>query len=144
MGCDIHLVLEKNDAELGWVGIDTFEGHHGRSEKDDWYCPVARDRNYRLFAALAGVRGEGPAPRGVPCDASSTTRLLVKQWGVDGHSHSWLPIKEAALAFNERRYPQGEKPIDPESYRDRWPASYWLGVEDDELDACRIVFWFDN
>jgi hypothetical protein len=142
MGCDIHLVLETYDDDLGWVGIDTFKGHQSNN-KDRWYSPIATDRNYKLFAALAGVRGDGPAPRGIPEDASTTTKLLVKNYGADGHSHSWLPIDEATLAFNERRYPEGETPIDPNGYRDSYPTSYWFGVESSEANY-RLIFWFDN
>lgn len=143
MGCDIHLVLETYDSDLGWVGIDTFKGHQTGNAKDEWYSPIATDRNYRLFAALAGVRGDGPSPRGIPEDASSTTKLLVKDWGCDAHSHSWLPISEAVAIFNKRRYPKGEVPVDPESYRDSYPSSYWFGVEGND-SIYRLIFWFDN
>lgn len=140
MGCDINLVLEERDPDFGWVGINTFAGTNG----NDYRSPIARERNYRLFAALAGVRGDGPEPRGIPDDASATTRLLVRQWGGDGHSHSWLPLAEATLEFNKRRYSEGEVSVDPESYRDKYPASYWFGVESDNVENYRLVFWFDN
>lgn len=139
MGCDIHLVLEFRDEAFGWTGIDTFASSHGSSHDS----PIARDRNYKLFAALCGVRGEGPEPRGIPNDASTTTRVLVKQWDSDGHSHSWLPLEQAAAEFNTRRY-EGQKPADPESYRDKYPASFWFGVSEDNLENYRLVFWFDN
>lgn len=143
MGCDIHLVLEKHDPELGWVGIDTFTGHESRYTKG-YSSPAARERNYKLFAALANVRGDGPLPKGVPDDASQTTRFLVKDWGSDGHSHSWLPLTEAAAQWNVQRYP-AEAPLDPNSYQAKFPAAYWFGVDDDEeLDSYRVVFWFDN
>lgn len=140
MGCDIHLVLEERDPDLGWVGVNTFAGTNG----NDYHSPIARDRNYRLFAALAGVRGEGPEPRGIPDSASSTTRLLVKQWGGDGHSHSWLPLAEAVPLFNKRWYEEGETAKDPKPYRDGYPSSYWFGVESDNIENYRLVFWFDN
>ncbi len=142
MGCDIHLVLEQYDTDLGWVGVDTFESHEGGHGKG-WCRPIVRERNYKLFAAIAGVRGEGPPPRGIPDDASATTRFLVKQWGEDGHSHSWLPLDDAAREWNAERYP-GEKRLDPNDYRARFPKSFWFGVDEDDATVFRVVFWFDN
>lgn len=65
-------------------------------------------RNYDLFAILADVRnGRGfagvltgagfdpiVAPRGVPDDASRFYRAQVARWDGDGHSHSWLTLRE--------------------------------------------------
>lgn len=141
MGCDIHLVLEKHDDELGWVGVDTFSGHESTLGKG-YNAPVARQRNYRLFAALAGVRGEGPEPRGLPEDISTTTLLLVKEWDSDGHSHSWLPLSDAAREWNVQRYP-AEKPIN--DFQAKFPASFWFGIDSEsEIEKYRLIFWFDN
>lgn len=146
MGCDIHLVLEKRDGEK-WVGIDTFNGHHRakwelKDENEyDYSSPVTRTRNYHRFAKLAGVRGYGPNPRGVPDDASDTTRLMVKRWGSDGHSHSWLPMTEAAAIF-------AATAGDMDEWAAKYPASYFFNVDtsDERTDAddYRIIFWFDN
>jgi len=71
------------------------------------------DRNYGLFAILADVRnGHGfagvrtgeptvpiSAPRGVPDDASDGYRDEVRQWGEDGHSHTWFTLAEL-LAYD--------------------------------------------
>lgn len=141
MGCDIHLVLEKHDEELGWIGIDAFRGH--RDRKGEYSSPHATDRHYRRFAALAGVRGGGPEPRGVPGDASALTRLFVRDWDSDGHSHSWLPVAEAAKIFSKRFYSE-EKPLDPKSYEAEYPADYWFDADDAQADKFRLVFWFDN
>lgn len=141
MGCDIHLVMEERDPDFGWVGIETFRGFY---DGTDWRGHPAQSRNYRLFAALAGVRGDGPEPRGIPETASAATRMMLKQWGADAHSASWLPLMDAVREFNARRYEEGEKAVDPKSYRDSFPASFWFGVDEDNLENYRLVFWFDN
>lgn len=140
MGCDIHLVLEKK-FDGKWVGIDTFVGHEQTCAKG-WAFPVARSRNYVRFAALAGVRGEGPAALGVPEDASDTARCTVAYWGEDGHSHSWLPLKEAAQVF------LATSQLKPDDYGFKYPASYFFSVDESDdrilMDDYRVVFWFDN
>lgn len=146
MGCDIHLVLEKRHGDK-WIGIDTFTGHHRakwtlKDDEYDWSSPVARSRNYERFAALAGVRGDGPEPRGVPADASCTTAYLVEAYGSDGHSHSWLPMKEAAEVWKRTQN-------NMDDHGAKYPESYFFGVDTSEgsshkSDDYRVVFWFDN
>lgn len=65
-------------------------------------------RNYNLFSILANVRngrgfagvktGEGfnpiSEPKGVPKDASTIYQEQVESWDCDGHSHSYLTLKE--------------------------------------------------
>lgn len=139
MGCDIHMVLEKNDEEFGWVGISNFENYDGFHEDR----PLVISRNYRRFAALAGVRGDGPKPKGIPGDVSPLTQLGLKEWKYDAHSHSWLPLSEAVPIFKKRFY-EAEKPIVTGSFEDEWPASYWFNVDDNEIEKYRLIFWFDN
>lgn len=138
MGCDIHLVLERKNDAGKWVGVDTFNSHasaYGESHS----VPVARSRNYERFAALAGVRGDGPEPRGLPSDASDTTRLLATDdWGADGHSHSHLPLGEAAKIFLQTEFKKPQRT----SLAMTDPAYHYFGV--DPADGYRIVFWFDN
>lgn len=140
MGCDIHIVLERKNAAFGWVGIDSFKGHETRS---GLALPLARSRDYRRFAALAGVRGDGPEPLGVPDDASPLSKMLINDWAEGGHSHSWLPAKEAAELFAARRWPN-ESPIDPESHEAKYPWGHYFGIEADDVENYRIIFWFDN
>lgn len=151
MGCDIHLVLEKRHGEK-WVGIDTFNGHHRPKwalkdgETYDYSSPVTRSRNYVRFAALAGVRGAGPEAKGVPHDASDLTKLTVEDWGSDGHSHSWLPLKEAAHIFLQTGFRPDEEVDD---FTKEYPESYFFNVDASEgsrnnIDDFRVVFWFDN
>lgn len=136
MGCDIHLVLEKKFGEK-WIGVDTFNGHETAYGKG-WASPTARSRNYTRFAALANVRGEGGLePKGIPSDASDTTQALSDEWGGDGHSHSWLPVDEAAAIFAKT-----ERELTDE-YAKKCPAAHFFGAEGD-LSVYRLVFWFDN
>lgn len=146
MGCDIHLVLERRHNDK-WVAVNTFKGHHvsamhRKEGQFDWSYPIATSRNYARFAALAGVRGDGPAPRGVPEDASETTKYLVDYWGSDGHSHSWMSLVDAMSVFVATE-PWHDSEGD-DYYGRKYPASFFFEVEDDKLDCYRIVFWFDN
>lgn len=56
-------------------------------------------RNYALFGLLAGVRNYTEfqpfaLPKGFPLDASLGIWKEVNRWGIDGHDHSWLTLKE--------------------------------------------------
>ncbi len=145
MGCDIHLVVERRDGDR-WVAVHTTNATHGidRDGELAWSCPAAVRRNYRRFAALAGVRGDGPEPRGIPHDASDYARMEIRRWGRDGHSHSWLPLAEALPIFVEtERWPDAGHGVE---YARRYPAYFFFDVNevDPDLGDHRIVFWFDN
>lgn len=127
MGCDIHGWVEEK-VRGKWIATNEFREH-------------ARERNYLRFAALAAVRGEGPAPRGLPSDVSDTAGYDSECWDSDGHSHSWLTLKEAIPIFLEVRYKEGETRSE---FALKYPASHFFDIEDDNLDNYRIVFWFDN
>ena len=144
MGCDIHMVVELRVGSK-WIGVNGMHHvtTHKRREDDLGFAiPIASTRNYQRFARLAGVRGDGPEPKGLPEDISDLTRLEVEGWDGDGHSHSWLPLKEAARIWLETdRY---DNEVDPESYEAKFPASHFFGVDDSRADDYRVVFWFDN
>jgi hypothetical protein len=86
------------------VGAE-FPSEYKEGEKTD---EPYEGRNYRLFGFLADVRnGSGfggidtgdavkpiAMPRGVPDDASPEYKEIVDEWDSDGHSHSWLTLKE--------------------------------------------------
>jgi len=124
VGCDIHGWVE---AKVGnkWVAV---------AELKD------RNRNYERFAALAGVRDYDETsierPEGVPKDVSDTAKFHIDRWGVDGHSHSYLPLKKAAEIFDET------------GTLDEFDALYdYFDIElreDESIDNYRLVFWFDN
>lgn len=123
MGCDIHALVERKIDDK-WVMVD-------RLKRESRY------RNYARFAALAGVRGNGPSPKGLPDDVSDSGMLHANEWGEDGHSHSYLPLKEAASIFLSTE-------TCPTQYETKCPCSAFFDVEDCDADAHRLVFWFDN
>lgn len=141
MGCDIHL-----HAEIKVCGV----WHH--------YSKPQITRHYILFERMAGVRGDVEnaiaAPRGVPDDATFTTRYDFDHYGSDAHSASWLGAEEISMLV---KYAEEMKKIlvrdwySPEleefgflfgnglEHVKRYPDSYPKGLED-----FRWVFWFDN
>lgn len=136
MGCDIHLVVEKQ-VDGKWIAFNTMNFSYSINGK--LHVPAARERNYKRFAAIAGVRGDGPKPKGLPEDISDTTKHLVDHWGPDGHSHTWLSLQEAVNIF--------EATEKEETY---WldtghPAGFYFYVyEDGDPGEYRLIIWFDN
>jgi hypothetical protein len=57
-------------------------------------------RNYHLFSTLAGVRDYSrqivpiSEPKGLPKDCCLFVKTENNKWDCDGHSHSWLTLKE--------------------------------------------------
>ena len=113
MGCDINLYVEykkelpiknSNKREEKWVSGDYFKFN---PFKDLWdgeenleRMELYGGRNYSLFATLAGVRDYTNSiipvsePKGIPNDCCDYIREEKKRWGCDGHTHSWLTLKE--------------------------------------------------
>lgn len=139
MGCDIHGVIEKRTDSGKWVTIRTLDGA-GRDQDGKWICPAATVRNYRRFAALAGVRGDGPDARGLPDDASETARWKFENEG--DHTPSWLPLVEAAQIYCVTDYRETDSR--EETYRQQFPCSFYFGEDADDVSDLRLVFWFDS
>ena len=148
MGCDIHLVLEERDDAGKWIGVNTFQSHANvyrkpNEEARSW--PVAAERNCQRFDRLANVfgcvlipvGGGGFEPRGIPENASETTRHLVAKDGVDGHHHSWLPVTEAVKIFEETEWWLPSDKFDRET-----PFFFFFNLDIEYVDSHRIVFWF--
>jgi hypothetical protein len=108
MGTDIHCFAERR-TERGWElcrGTET--GPDGEQYALSFYC--GEERNYALFAILAGVQrmtngGFEPVapPRGLPADS-----LTLKAEGLtDGgyyHNATWLTLRELLeFPWQERR-----------------------------------------
>ena len=87
--------------------------HHTIDEKYSendyiYYRQVsATGRNYRLFAALAGVRGDGPEPKGVPDDASEIVKIALGDKS-DYHSQSYYSLEEFTEIIQECGYSLSE------------------------------------
>ena len=102
-----------------------------------------RNRNYARFAKLANVRNYNGdidirEPFGIPSDVSDTVKYYIEKWGRNGHSHSYLSIKDAAEIFR-----QTEEKIN--KYQDEYPIDTYFNISDEEIiDNMRLVFWFDN
>ncbi len=173
MGADIHFTIEHRDPHdgLGWVGVFWSDAPHSPSsyntnflydqtrnaspekdyrELDRGVHPLGRlsRRDYDFFSRLAGVRGDGPEPNGVPPDASALTQRCVSRWEGDGHSHVHMSLREfvkrkiitdVTIADAAKSKLQGGDPI----------AEY-LGDcidDDDDItldDNTRVIAWFDN
>ena len=130
MGCDIHGTIEK---KVGgeWVMVNRLH-----------YSGDSTTRHYKRFAALAGVRGNGPSPKGIPGDVSASTKLYIDEWGLDGHSHTFYPIKEAADIYLNTVY-ENETRTD---YQKKHPVSAFFDIDaaGSDLDNYRCILWFDN
>lgn len=148
MGCDIHLVVERR-IKRGplpdqWVAVRTMLHGFATAEPRQPHGmnharPACVERNYDRFAALAGVRGDGPEARGMPEDASDTARLLFETCG--GHTPSWLPLADAARIFVETEF-YNLSDVDR-----KYPESHYFSIEpevDGPREDHRIVFWFDS
>ena len=170
VGTDIHFTIEHRDPHdgLGWVGVFWSDAPHSppsynhstyygpaisaeelRRRIDRGVHPFGRlsRREYKFFARLAGVRGDGPEPNGVPPDASAMTQRCVMRWEGDGHSHVHMTLREfvkrkiitdVTIADAAKSKLQGGDPI----------AEY-LGdcIDGDGItldDNTRVIAWFDN
>ena len=139
MGCDIHLCVE--------IKID-----------DQWhaYNHPSIERNYALFAKMAGVRNNGgiepiAAPRGFPADASFVCKLDYERRGCDVHSASYLGESEIGLLNEWMRQQEWGKELFSFSERFGWlygNSHYNLTKYKADyphwLQDVRFVFWFDN
>lgn len=130
MGCDIHLVIErrrKDDKE--WIGVFSSDDCPGDRP------PIAR-RDYDFFAAVAGVRGQGPNyPRNVPEDISDLAWQNYMRCPTDHHSASHMSAAEFCATYLK---------VNPTKGRTEFAAYDLLGVSDEEHAEYRVVFWFDN
>ena len=154
MGCDIHFYVEKK-INNKWQCIDNILPNIDFDENDehclDFYIEsIYTNRNYFLFGILAGVRSycEEPIsePKGLPDDVSDIIKELSNNYGVDGHSHSWLTLKEILdydwdsvekVCFEEYEYNY----INDFKHVIKKLISCSIDVS---LLDIRCVFWFDS
>lgn len=151
MGCDIHYTIEM---------LDDGEWRHMLDSDAIWLVSGGYDtcwralqaRDYGFFAALAGVRGDGPEPNGVPEDATPKTQDAIERWGDDGHSHGWLPLETFALRklqgsdLSAAAVGQlaGKSAFAELLKRAKVPNDYFAQHLQLEAPTMRVIFWFDN
>lgn len=164
MGCDIHFVVERK-IEDHWVGVYSTDYSPYLASDDDADrmvrrfddgsteyidpAPGCKSRNYKFFARIANVRGEGGIdPIGVPDDMSALASIAVRDWGEDGHSYSHMPLKDFVTHWAVAHWPDtvaGALITD----RDRLDrlvreiAGNWV-LDEEAAPLYRVVFWFDN
>ena len=132
MGADIHTMLEK-EINGEWVLVHV----------PHWNAPAER-RNYDRFAKLAGVRGDGPAPKGAPSDISKGTQYRLNKWGCDAHSVSYDTLIRFLDVCKET---ERDSTWDYSSYKTSDFCAHYLGIgfdKDECVDDFRVVYWFDN
>ena len=169
MGADIHMFVEKRMPSGNWVCVrDLNEVLHSEGMsilfKDREFSKTTfqafwelRGRNYELFAALAGVRGDGPEPRDIPEDVSEYVEYEYEGWGSDSHSASWYSADEFVQIYNSIGVEVDEEiPLNPyvttrmEHGAEMATAQFLFNKasvhvpEDGTVDDYRFVFWFDN
>lgn len=99
-------VRDTHNGKKVWRNCDNFRLNEyyeeGNEDGETKYKvqPIYHDRDYELFSVLAGVRKYNDKnvpislPRGLPRDASDVVKAESMNWGVDGHSHSYLSYAE--------------------------------------------------
>ncbi len=172
MGADIHLFIEFKQGDSPW---ETDKNHRMLLEDPEYSYLQDADaahRDYNVFAALAGVRGDGPDPVGLPNDVSEKIQKESDRWDSDGHSHSYDFLEEFELKIRSV-YPDAPKNVIPCAFvdRNRFILSRELGYDslidycknevtrfhlelaaesmllDQPINTevlCRLVYWFDN
>ena len=146
MGADIHMILELK-VDDKWVGLHNYphinteavQCENGEN-KPRYVFWKATNRNYELFSEIAGVRGEGPPPRGMPLDMSDLARMYIKSWDGDGHSHTWLSEEEAIRIWAPYVLKDGNW-VAPDR---RQKVGNFLGMNEVGENKHRLVIFFDN
>lgn len=166
MGADIHFIIEKRSSEGEWYGVYSSGGvvtcpAYQVTRRDVGgaairpLVPVVsalgrlKQRNYDFFAEIAGVRGAGPSPLGLPEGLSVMAREEIKRWGPDGHSHSWLYLRDFVMSAIRHNGDIGDAAL--KALNGKHPALEFLNapadgiqVDIEDLADFRVVFWFDN
>ena len=161
MGCDIHLYVEKRLKNGDWAFVRNLNegingeglrpwGEQGKAVGGFWRLS---GRNYNLFSRLAGVRGPGPAPKGLPNDVSEFLDEEHERYRSDAHSASWAPPLEFMEEYiaSMQAYDEGA-PLD-KYMQIRLAEGVERALEVFMRDMCsldtdgheyRFVYWFDN
>ena len=162
MGADIHIYAERKLKDGTWAMCKGYTGLSSEAFDNDadrkYNFFRVKSRHYGYFAALAGVRGFGPDPKGLPDDVSPLVREEAEHWGVDGHSHSWYSAEEFVPIFMDYKLTDKER---TDLVTRKLEAAYstditvsvlkkFLGLDlpykdgEEDPSVIRFVFWFDN
>lgn len=121
MGCDIHCFIEhQHPRDTYWT---VFSGE------------IRGSRDYNLFAALAGVRGAGPTPKGLPENLSWGAQDAWDEGKSDWHSPTWLTLRDLSDTLSRLPLPR-----DPE-YHAMLAA---MQCFENMGYRTRLICWFDN
>lgn len=152
MGADVHMILEEYDpVQDTWVGTNDYDVldfymYHTDSNKQgryDYSWPKVTSRNYAIFAKLAGVRGEGPEPKGPPQDSSTLTKMKLDQWGYDAHSVTWYYLEDMVRIVSPHYLKDDVFDDDREDLAYRLFTSRTIEARANPTHF-RVVVWFDN
>ncbi len=170
MGCDIHSFAEKRkDKKNNWeivkdhFSLDDFDKKWYKKEKGDYPFDM---RHYGMFGFFADVRNYSRCEviselKGFPSDTCNEIKEESGTWDLDGHSYSFLTLRELTEFNYEKRFwdrritrngngaalaEKGEGEM--VTYREFLGEWYFKHLEElkqlGKLDDVRIVFWFDN
>lgn len=152
MGCDIHIFPEYQVDGGAWQSHPDISIEVEGKGTPDEYTYISYDsgvyRDYELFAALAGVRGRGPAAKGIPTSISPLVAQVLEQWDCDAHSHSFMSLKAFQKILEKNNY----ETEDMEMFKSCERLTMELSQIDQILLDCskgseikwRVVFFFDN
>lgn len=158
MGADIHIMLERkiNGQWYMWHKLDGVPRRAlDREVKPTPYDHFYRitDRNYEFFAAIAGVRGPGPEPRGIPEDLSVPAQEEIECWAGNGHSHTWLYANELCELFLQHHMTESEVAEFTENQLTGRAFSGWEyimnyyivnTIDNEPAHNYRFIIFFDN
>ena len=131
MGADIHTMLEK-EINGEWVLVHV-----------PHWNEAGERRNYDRFAKLAGVRGDGPSPKGAPSDISKGAQYRLGKYGSDAHSVSYDTLIRFLDVCKET---ERDSTWDYSSSKISAFCEHYLGIgfnNDECVDDFRVVYWFD-
>ena len=172
MGADIHIYAERKLKDGTWAMSHDLKNfmdgkalrlHMSMTDPNakyelHWCSPRIGTRNYQFFAALAGVRGEGPEARGLPDDVSPLVAEEAENWDGDGHSFSWYSARDMVPIFMEYHMSEPERAelvsmkVEGSNFdMTQRVLEKYIGIDVpygkdniQDVDALRFVFWFDN
>jgi hypothetical protein len=135
MGCDIHLSVEKKQADGSYEQVD-LELSYFDNRNYDFFGWLANVRNY------CGVMDPIAAHRGIP-ENSPAFEMVKRSYYY--HSGSWVSVNELLTVCYEDTfvYSRGAKP-ERITYRELLGEDYFKDLEAMRKSSVdRVVFWFD-